>query len=833
LCSIPYTYAFAGDKRLELAAQCKKCGKPLTNTRAGSFTSYFFQQNYCQCNNNIAIGPDKAGAQRKSTGKGSAVRRQEQSVSDVCTRCGKSVAKRRAGSFTSFLFQELRCQCAQPSLPKKERLARTNTQVRRQAMAAKRGYTANFRANAEAVRNLPQVNFSADTLIGGAFRIISIIGEGGMGIVYLAQHLSLNRPYALKVLSPSIVSEQSWLRFKAEAKTLAALNHPGLVRVYDLGIHANTVPYYSMDYLDGETLEELLVRKGPQTIENTTSIFLAVLDTLAYAHRNNVVHRDIKPANIFICKSQEIKVLDFGISKLVGEKRNQELTAIGEVFGSPYYMSPEQCRGEQIDFRSDIYSVGCSLFETLTGCVPFESANSLEIAMLHEEGEIPLLSDVCEMSFPPSFDVVIAKCLAKLPQDRYQSAKEMAIDLTRIKEGKNLEAYSSVASNHSSDFADDHAESSGGRSVVYALLAVFGLCLTCGLGLFLFNSKPQQTKLALFESSPVTDIRNGVNLSDESSPAVERLNLELETVGRDVTTSSISNLTKMRPLVESYLKSAPKYYSEVVSINGKRCKRFSFPTAFSLGLVRRVADSGASRDFEATGVLVIPSEYKLEFISGSVPEDYPELFDRFRRDDLVGLALNFNPEKSNLIWSSVSRLKSLQTLNMSGVRLDAHSLKCMELLPVLQSLALSNCSLDTSIANSSVSLPKLRSLKLAGIESVATLLRVLPGRLALKGLTVEATKLSRIDIAAISSVHGLEYLRLIRMRLNNDELSMLASLSNLKALVLADAAVDRDFADSLTKFKSLETLVLPVGVELTKSDEQKIRQALPHIKPFM
>jgi len=145
------------------------------------------------------------------------------------------------------------------------------------------------------------------------------------------------------------------LRFKAEAKTLAALNHPGLVKVYDLGIHGNSVPYYSMDYLVGETLEDLLVRKGPQELEYTISIFISVLDALAYAHRNNVVHRDIKPANIFMCRNQEIKVLDFGISKLVGEKRNQELTAVGEVFGSPYYMSPEQCRGEQIDFRSDIY----------------------------------------------------------------------------------------------------------------------------------------------------------------------------------------------------------------------------------------------------------------------------------------------------------------------------------------------------------------------------------------------------------------------------------------------------------------------------------------------
>jgi serine/threonine protein kinase len=152
------------------------------------------------------------------------------------------------------------------------------------------------------------LTFSPGTVIGGVFKIDAVIGEGGMGIVYLAQHLSLNQPYALKILSPSIVSEQSWLRFKAEAKTLVGVKSLGSgSSVYDLGIHENTVPYYSMDYLEGETLEELLVRKGAQDLEYTISIFLAVLDALAYAHRNNVVHRDIKPANIFICRNQEIK----------------------------------------------------------------------------------------------------------------------------------------------------------------------------------------------------------------------------------------------------------------------------------------------------------------------------------------------------------------------------------------------------------------------------------------------------------------------------------------------------------------------------------------------
>jgi serine/threonine protein kinase len=792
-----------------------------------------FQQNYCQCNSNKAIGADKAGAQRNSAGRGSAARRQEQSASEVCTRCGKSVAKRRAGSFTSFLFKELRCQCAQPGLPNKARLARTNTQMRRRSMVAKRGYTANFKANAEAGRNLPQVNFSADTVIGGAFRIISIIGEGGMGIVYLAQHLSLGRPYALKVLSPSIVSEQSWLRFKAEAKTLAALNHPGLVRVYDLGIHENTVPYYSMDYLDGETLEELLVRKGPQTVENSISIFLAVLDALAYAHRNNVVHRDIKPANIFICKSQEIKILDFGISKLVGEKRNQELTAIGEVFGTPYYMSPEQCRGEQIDLRSDIYSLGCALFETLTGYVPFESANSLEIAMLHEEGEIPLLSDVCEISLPPSLDVVIAKCLAKLPHDRYQSAKEMAIDLTRIKEGKNLEAYASVASEQRSDFADDNAEASGGRLVAYSLLAVFGFCLSCGLVLFLFNSKPQVARVAFFDNLPTTDTRNAVDLSDEIAPSKERLNRELEAVESDDTTSSSASIAKMGPLVKSYLKSAPKYYSKVVIRDGKESKRFNFPTTFSLGRFRRVANSGRGQFIEATNSIILPSEYRLIVTGGSALEAYPELLDRFRSDELGGLTLACKPEKSKLIWSRLGRFKLLKILDLSSVLLDVYSLECLERLTSLQYLSLSNCSLDTSSRHAAVSLPKLRSLNLLRIENVGPLLRALSGKSDLLDLTLVDVNLSKEDVSVIASIYSLESLTLGAAHLNNAELAMLTSLRYLKELRLGNGSVDRKFIDILSRFKNLEVLELPIGVRLTKSEERKLQQALPRLKLLM
>jgi serine/threonine-protein kinase len=268
-----------------------------------------------------------------------------------------------------------------------------------------------------------------------------------MGTVYLVDHGSLGRQFALKILAPDLVNKQNWLRFEAEAKTMASLNHRTFVRVYDLGVHLGSTPFYSMDYLSGRTLEAMLAEEGPIEASQALDIFIEVLDGLAYAHRNGIIHRDIKPGNIMICNSGSnpiVKILDFGISKLIGSntKDPQDLTAIGEIFGSPYYMSPEQCSGGAVDGRSDIYSLGCTLFEVLTGFVPFEGASFVETVMMHQEQDPPELSKILpHRRFSHSIELVVAKCLAKLPQERYQSAKEMSIDLTRIKEGKDLRDY--------------------------------------------------------------------------------------------------------------------------------------------------------------------------------------------------------------------------------------------------------------------------------------------------------------------------------------------------------------------------------------------------------
>ncbi len=212
--------------------------------------------------------------------------------------------------------------------------------------------------------------------IGGAYTIVRLIGCGGMGEVYLANHGTLSKQCALKVIPPEQVTEIGWLRFQAEAKAVAKLEHINLVRVTDLGIHDGCLPFYAMDYVEGKNLADLVSEYGPMPLTAFLDIFLQVCDGVDCAHRNGILHRDLKPANIMVLEAAKgkrlAKVLDFGLAKLTKHDRSkQSLTAVGDVFGSPFYMSPEQCTGDKLDRRSDIYSLGCTMFECLTGQPPF------------------------------------------------------------------------------------------------------------------------------------------------------------------------------------------------------------------------------------------------------------------------------------------------------------------------------------------------------------------------------------------------------------------------------------------------------------------------------
>lgn len=265
------------------------------------------------------------------------------------------------------------------------------------------------------------------TVIDKKYKILSVLGSGGMGTVYLVNQLDLDRDFALKILDAGNTDGIAVRRFHLEAKTAASLRHPNLVAVHDFGVWNEIRPYLVMDCVTGVPLDQLLKERKTLPVDYVVALAVQVGFALLYAHEHGIVHRDIKPSNIIVLHPDKqpsegtIKVVDFGIAKLMQSEGGQiqALTRTGEIFGSPMYMSPEQCRGTAIDQRTDIYSLGCVLYECLTGSPPFVGDTAMSTMVKRLTEKAPSLSDVSLQDFPPALETVVQKMLANEPEDRF------------------------------------------------------------------------------------------------------------------------------------------------------------------------------------------------------------------------------------------------------------------------------------------------------------------------------------------------------------------------------------------------------------------------------
>ncbi|MEU0136493.1 Stk1 family PASTA domain-containing Ser/Thr kinase [Streptomyces sp. NPDC006296] len=278
--------------------------------------------------------------------------------------------------------------------------------------------------------------------LGGRYELGSVLGRGGMAEVYLAHDTRLGRTVAVKTLRADLARDPSFqARFRREAQSAASLNHPAIVAVYDTGedyVDGVSIPYIVMEYVDGSTLRELLHSGRKLLPERTLEMTVGILQALEYSHRAQIVHRDIKPANVMLTRTGQVKVMDFGIARAMGDS-GMTMTQTAAVIGTAQYLSPEQAKGEQVDARSDLYSTGCLLYELLAVRPPFVGDSPVAVAYQHVREE-PQPPSNFDPEITPEMDAIVLKALTKDPDYRYQSADEMRADIEACLDGQPVAA---------------------------------------------------------------------------------------------------------------------------------------------------------------------------------------------------------------------------------------------------------------------------------------------------------------------------------------------------------------------------------------------------------
>ncbi|HVZ75560.1 MAG TPA: serine/threonine-protein kinase [Polyangia bacterium] len=277
-------------------------------------------------------------------------------------------------------------------------------------------------------------------IVDNRYRVVARLGSGGVGVVYRVEHLRLGKTAAMKVLNPDTAAKPDMVqRFRREAQAVSALNHPNIVQTFDFG-QADDALYLVMEYVKGEDLATTLKREGALSFERAARLFVQVCSALTEAHDHGIIHRDLKPENLMVHRRRDggehVKVLDFGLAKLREGTEADSITTGKQILGTPYYMAPEQVRGERLDPRADVYSLGATMYRALTGTPPFEAPSPMGVLSMHiTDTVVPPRARAPERALPPEADVIVLRTMAKSLAERYGSAAEVQHDLERALTG--------------------------------------------------------------------------------------------------------------------------------------------------------------------------------------------------------------------------------------------------------------------------------------------------------------------------------------------------------------------------------------------------------------
>jgi beta-lactam-binding protein with PASTA domain/tRNA A-37 threonylcarbamoyl transferase component Bud32 len=384
------------------------------------------------------------------------------------------------------------------------------------------------------------------SVLGERYEIGGVLGRGGMAEVHRGRDLRLGREVAVKVLRQDLARDpSSQVRFRREAQAAASLNHPAIVAVYDTGedrTATGATPYIVMEYVEGETLRDVIRREGRVAPERAMSLAADICAALDFSHRNGIVHRDVKPGNVMITPQGTVKVMDFGIARAVSDSA-ATMTSTAAVIGTAQYLSPEQARGEGVDARSDVYSAGCLLYELVTGTPPFTGDSPVAVAYQHVR-EDPRTPSSINPEIPPELDAILLKAMSKNPANRYQSAAEMRADLLRAVAGQRVEATpvmsdaektTIIAGGGYDDGWDDEADRKRRRNRVIALVVAALVLIGGAIGIALAVSGGGDDDPPAVAQVTVPDV--GGRTQDEATALITDAGLTVGTISRETSTA--------------------------------------------------------------------------------------------------------------------------------------------------------------------------------------------------------------------------------------------------------------------------------------------------------
>ncbi len=373
--------------------RCARCGGTTGNAKSGSITQWMAT---CNCNSTIDFPSECQGAPV------------------VCATCNKRIITARKGSFTQWIFRADVCNC----LSTAQRPATPEQSVQKQQDSSK---------------VLPTVELDVDPDKFPIVRYgpIAVLGSGASGLVYLCRDRVLGKKVALKLLNSTKLTSNQLIAFQKEAKSTSRLNHRNIVKILDFGVNSDNSPYMVMEFFEGEDLFRVIKEHGPLDVETAIRVFLQVCDGLSEAHKHGVFHRDIKSANILVrnlnAPVPDVWIIDFGLAAIAWQPDHSCTVQGLTIVGTPQYMSPDQLGGQPFNERSEIYSVGCALFEALTGTTPFRGQTALEIFNQHHcKGPPKLRETRSDLEFPQELEEIVSSCLAKDPVSRPASMVELA-----------------------------------------------------------------------------------------------------------------------------------------------------------------------------------------------------------------------------------------------------------------------------------------------------------------------------------------------------------------------------------------------------------------------